>query len=760
MKKHIVVIVPIVVLVMAKAGYCWGERKSHPAISETAAANSILDSYLKEQLNLKNGSQAELHWDFPSDILKIIREVGEDDSDKDRSINDWIRLGGTLEDVDMIRGPAWRPRHHFHNPINNEGLDNQTDHPNWSELLRNVNWFSLGGIQGGWTPNGESAAHWATKGFDRGGRVPVYNHYYWWSAREDFMRSLTLDNKTMREANLANALLDLGQVCHLLEDMGVPAHTRNDFIYGHFLGNRWTANYFEDWVETQIVNNKGKLLGQWIVASQPIVFNTVRKYFDTDAYTGQYIGGNLPDSSWGLAEQTNFQFLSTSTSFECSGTKYQFTNPASNRLNNPVKEPKKAGFAMYYSGYGVQHLAEESFTHYIARIKADRDIEMMQVTDKTNTPDVETVCKDYATISIPRTINYTTGLINYFFRGRLDVAVCCPTGCYMSGSVGKVRYDLTITNISKNTDREQVLKGGKFEFYWDDNSGNRTKLNDQQFIVYNYDPANPNTTIPWNEQSYLPYNKSIKAKAEFDLPAGKTCEDVNDFVIVYKGAISQMPEEGKPIEVDEDDPNAIACWTKSTSINVPPLLYKFYLGGWGGDDSLHDCAEYLQAIYIIDHHDHSPVGPGYTLLHWRDEEPRDCRWQVMSYHFCDIGSWLCPTSCNVSQDMRIYSKFDSSKLVYPIPTDTFSVQITPFSWTRCSNRSTGTYCEKVIYKKTFYRDIVGGETYEDFWSRVFLGGVFGDGSDPNCNESGCKIEGKSGEIKTNSWVRVKWEPQF
>ena len=41
MKKYVMIMAPMVILVMAKAGYCWGERQTHPAISESAVTNSI-----------------------------------------------------------------------------------------------------------------------------------------------------------------------------------------------------------------------------------------------------------------------------------------------------------------------------------------------------------------------------------------------------------------------------------------------------------------------------------------------------------------------------------------------------------------------------------------------------------------------------------------------------------------------------------------------------------------------------------------------
>jgi len=41
----------------------------------------------------------------------------------------------------------------------------------------------------------------------------------------------------------------LGCVLHLLEDMGVPAHVRNDFLFAHYRNVVDHGNPLEGWVE-------------------------------------------------------------------------------------------------------------------------------------------------------------------------------------------------------------------------------------------------------------------------------------------------------------------------------------------------------------------------------------------------------------------------------------------------------------------------------------------------------------------------------
>jgi hypothetical protein len=142
----------------------------------------------------------------------------------------------------------------------------------------------------------------------------------------------------------------------------------------------------------------------------------------------------------------------------------------------------------------------------------------------------EAIYDDYANITIPRTINYTTGLANYFFRGRLSATAEC---------IECNTIELTVTNLSDNSEVSQTLKGGTFELYWDASNGNRTQIT--SFVIDG----------GWTSSSTLAYNglKTIT----FIKPTG--AEPVK-YVIVYKGNICQ-----NPANTDSDDENAIAITT-------------------------------------------------------------------------------------------------------------------------------------------------------------------------------------------------------
>jgi len=698
-----------VILITGARLYAWENRETHPAITEQAVSvnEARVDDYLKTQLGLSDGLSTQLYWDFPSDIEGRVKKGGTNPNQRTRTILEWIRTGSNIEDEDGRTIP-WRPRHHFHDPIRNSGLDNHADHPDWEAPF----WSS-------WLPLGQSAMDWAILG--TAAQEPFTNNEKWSAARTMFYDSLTSATKSEREAQLAEAFLKLGCVLHMIEDMGVPAHTRNDFLFGHYRHAffNW-GNPLEGWVEGQIEDNDGQSL--W-TGTGPVVFNELAEYFDADEYAGGYLGDGIlpPVELWGLSECTNYQFLSLSTVFGCSGSLYQFPHPAIGKTTLFV-ESVPDGLKGYFNGsnYGVTHLARDSYTRY----RGARYSLFGPSIDSTITTDDPNVFEDYANITIPRTIDYAAGLINYFFRGSIEVSIGCPQGC--DPATNTATYTMIITNTSMNTNREQVLKGGAFEFYWEDWPGNRTQANN--FTVYTYDPCDPCTVQLWDENSILPYGEHIKAEATFDVPE---CTDIKDYVVVYKGAINDFQY---PDDTDPADAEALACWTKSASSTAPPESYTFLVTEWGGTDEYSDCAHYTFDIFNMENPD------GYTLNKTPDSSCLDCRWYEMDHHVCE---WFQPCSnCDMTQIMILRAS----------SSDVFCVIITPFWETRCG-QVVGCQCPG-SYKRCFARQ--QGESYDDFWDRIFNGGVFGDGSEPDCTEEGCVIGALGGW--TDSWVRVLWLP--
>ncbi len=311
-------------------------------------------------------------------------------------------------------------------------------------------------------------------------------------------------------------LLDLGCVLHMLEDMGVPAHTRNDFLFEHYRTKSDHGSPFVSYVENAVVHNGD--LSKWLApnwTAAPRVFSKVTDYFDTDTRTKtSYPGATIPDT-WGLVECTNYQFVSWTTIFRTNPKSlYYFTHPAFANTS-----PLVAGRLHYRSGYGVQHLPRGTMSTDYLIYPNNLDPRFV----------VLGAClDDCANITIPRTVNFAAGLVNYFFRGRLELDV--------HGGETQGEADIKITNKSTNGTVKQALKGGNFELY-----------------AYCYDgkAVAAQVTLPDWSNGVLPYNDSLTGT--FTIPP---CESpISSYCVVYKGQI--VPNTSQS-HTDPDDGNAIA----------------------------------------------------------------------------------------------------------------------------------------------------------------------------------------------------------
>ena len=135
----------------------------------------------------------------------------------------WLVAGSVLEEA-----PASRGRHHFLDPRDGSGLVEPRPGIEW--LLGAVAGAdgegSLAGALAGtnFTMVGEPADRWA---------ISAENEWSVTTFHRE-LRSAVLDpDSTRRSAAMARALLALGSVAHVLQDMASPTHVRNDLVGGH-----------------------------------------------------------------------------------------------------------------------------------------------------------------------------------------------------------------------------------------------------------------------------------------------------------------------------------------------------------------------------------------------------------------------------------------------------------------------------------------------------------------------------------------------
>ncbi|MBI3637207.1 MAG: hypothetical protein HY216_13520, partial [Candidatus Rokubacteria bacterium] len=445
---------------------------THRVLNERAAAVSTLDAILKTELGLVDG---------------LSQSVGNQTGSR------WIWFGGQAEDefhgIETL-GAFFRSRHHFHDPLQP---------------------WSLAGLSGlsACLPlpiSSQASIRWA-QATDQGFSGPAA----WGDGRRRFLDSLTLASKERRYGALAETLQILGQQMHLVADLGVPAHVRND-------PHCPMPEGFEDWARTNttIIDN---ILGGEVVRPDRAIFDIgqpiaddiavvpIARLWDTDQYNGTNPDVTVGNSAIGLAEYTNANFFSDDTVF----AKYPFPAARSMDLGAPEVEPKTGELRRYFrkitDGEPLDHLAVPSalFDELPEALKSRR----IGLDD--------TVFREYAGKLLPRAVGYSAALLDYFFRGRLDLDLVNDP------------IDPDVVRLEGANASPENLDGGTLTLYADDAKGTRR----------------PAATIESGAGALL---VTAEAGAPIRSMQFRAPADAERFVAVYRGTL------GHEVERPSDDP--------------------------------------------------------------------------------------------------------------------------------------------------------------------------------------------------------------
>lgn len=390
------------------------EQATHKAINEYVAQRILngfsLDQYLTIQLGFQNGVGEKFLFQESKEVWK------------------WIGEGGETEDATWLRSC-----NHFHDPISNEGYD---------------------GILFGILCNGDSSIIWSQKAKDT--QDPA-GHYSWFDARDYFYKAFTSPAKTDRDKYFAETFRGVGQLMHLVQDISVPAHVRNQAHIGyHYEG--FVFKYQNGKVPNPSVTFDSLLTNPYRLDAS--IFNyavydalapvPISALWDQNKYTGGdwYPGA---DDIVGLAEYTNANFFSDFTIFQ------GYTHPKKANTNaisvEQAAEDGKTDKSYYIKGYQSEKLALYSYF-------ANLDISGTPIGWKYTLDDA--VYEDYAQKLIPRAVGYSAGLLNYFFRGQIEAVNPAFT------STG------TTLKVKNNTPNEAITTPGKFvvSYEYKDSQGN------------------------------------------------------------------------------------------------------------------------------------------------------------------------------------------------------------------------------------------------------------------------------------------------
>jgi hypothetical protein len=444
-------ILPLYVIYMIPNSYAFNDNTTHPHISGRAidSSQAVLNSYFENTLMLKHGKDSPV---------------------EGKMVSEWIQLGAEMED-----DPMCRASNHFHNPYLNWTVSGLTD------TLPLVDWWCW--ATSPYTPNEiKSSISWATGYSDRGyidpsSDISDLNVWDWESARSYYYTYLTgLDpssgrliasNEQTRNLYLADTLRATGHVMHLLQDSAVPAHVRNDFSQGHtrylpyheptWNPLKWIGNLFEDYV-------RFKDGSSWF---DDILFyggfNSFRNsdLWDTNILRPDTTPVELSQvslSSLGLAEYTSINFLSMFTIFN--------TEDPDGSLVLPYPKPEHCvimiendrqylASANGHPGETVHKLATVGYLKYY------RDLYFPNISSEMLPIGLDENCfEEYAKKLIPRAIGYSAQLLDYFFRGTIEIA---PPNDFVysviDGSATDQKFEYIKANLRNATPDEAMVDG-------------------------------------------------------------------------------------------------------------------------------------------------------------------------------------------------------------------------------------------------------------------------------------------------------------
>ncbi|MBI4825847.1 MAG: hypothetical protein HY807_05435 [Nitrospirae bacterium] len=437
-------------LIIFHQGIVFGydDQTTHPDITNKAVIDaSSLDTFMRTSLGFEKGVNSR----FPSNS-----------QDPTTSALELLMTGSTDED-----SPACRASNHFHDPLKTWNQSGMSDEPSWLDAkclfwlpkFSNITW-ATGYLSP--PPVGQKQTFSSD---------PYYAPINWDKARNYFYMALTATAKEDREANFASTFKTVGHVLHLLEDMAVPAHVRNDFT-SHVAFNKitsddfvkWFGNHYEYYVQTH-TNTVTSIPASDINNNYPSFTNPrLTDFWDTDQYTGDNPSSGL---NIGLAEFTNANYLSDSTiPYTLRMPYHMYTYP---KIDDPNKlqicsdyEPGSLDKRVYLSRIdrGPCPLITEARTvDHFAALGFWNDFSVNTIIDSFlhNDPTMlvtpisldDNVHKTYANDLIPRAVGYSAGLLDYFFRGDIDL------------------IETDQGNVIVNNTNEEI--DGTFELYYDDN---------------------------------------------------------------------------------------------------------------------------------------------------------------------------------------------------------------------------------------------------------------------------------------------------
>ena len=589
-QRKILLFFTIIYFLFTLQGNAWWDH-THMLLTRYGALNSQLEQGdLMLRLNLDKGLDHEmLRFPLPSWFV-----VGHS-----QSVMGWMRYGAIREDSTDTTFFNLVPVHrrydnHFHAPLrvwSVAGLDD------WAFVVVPV--------------DGDSSILWSqNRGENDQTNYPDGDNS-WQQVRRYYYDALTTptdanDSNWPRTWNFINTFKGLGHQMHLLEDMAVPEHVRND---AHPEKTQNGFRVFENWA------NDNSHEGLWMdIFAQSPVFPTIdlNDQFYSEDYVQttklwdsvHYLYGVVPTTSteWGLSEYTNSNFFSEDTVFSApednllAPSRHQFPYPriSSTNLNELLNDNLPPLDTTAEDGQTDRRFYVSKVTHgetvnrFLTSIYLERELRALS---SINLPVYRELYResffrdnrchrDYAERLVPRAVGYAATLVDYFFRGRIEIAL--PFSDNPSAPSAEAKDDgvyaftddpaqgfQEITLMARNVTPDEEMANGEVKLLiryricpGDPFAPNppAPTIDHPQFQIVDPLP-DPNTGQPITS---IPSDQWIKLK--FDIssqPIPMNAMDLN-FTLIFRGDLGFETETGVAIGFkDVSEPSPLTIFNNS-----------------------------------------------------------------------------------------------------------------------------------------------------------------------------------------------------
>lgn len=454
----------------------WDET-THRGLTASAADFSVLHEskgdYLK-YIGIEEGLHHKLNWH------------------KRKKVKGWLEEGAAYEDDNP------RFNNHFHNPLvawGSAGLDD------WCLLVH---------------VSGESALLWAQD--DDMQENTSEGDWSWRTIRDHYYDALTASTDAERQSSFARTFKGLGHQMHLVQDMAVPAHVRNDahpldaFVHK----NRYGGLFFESWAgkNNSIVNALARNASRPAFGLRTRVpyggsaLAPITELTDRNVYNGSNPPG-IHSLSAGLGEYTNANFFSDDTLFAAENSQ-----PGQNHyFPYPRKEDTNIQAFIDQELLPETDSQSDDTTFHISKVTENNEKEIEHFVQPTYfteylTPPFplyfrsyylsERCHEDAAAFLVPRAVGYSTRILDYFFRGDMDL-----------------KMDEENSASWKIENRSSEAMDGCFEIYYDNKTGKRKKL--------------------WESDLSIAPGERSDQEVDFDVP--EDAREPGKYMLVFRGSL-------------------------------------------------------------------------------------------------------------------------------------------------------------------------------------------------------------------------------